>query len=114
MIDNYQKANALVLEMQKAVPFDVCPSKQLVNILKEKIPHFNTNTKIKVIDINYADDEGGILCSSYIGTTNEVFVVSLTHLTLDTKSPFYKAAKIYQENRIKKLFLKNIGFGNLK
>lgn len=110
MIDNHQKAMALVLEMQKEVPFDVYPTKQLASMLT----HINVNTKIKVDDVNYAGDEGGIVCSSSIGTTDEVFVISLTHLVIDVKNPFYKTAKTYQENRIKKLFLKNIGVGNFK
>jgi hypothetical protein len=103
MIDNFQKAIALALEMQKEVPFDAHPTKQIAKHLKEKFPHFDINAKIKIENVAYVGDEGGIVCNGYIESMEEVLSVSLTHLMIDEKSPFYKAAKTYQENRVKKL-----------
>jgi hypothetical protein len=58
-----------------------------------------------VTSIFYMGEEGGIVCALDIGgpETKTPFIVSITHLIFDRRSPLSRQINTYQRHRIKKL-----------
>jgi hypothetical protein len=59
----------------------------------------------KVTKVNYAGDEGGVMCHVAFDEEDkeEVFLVSITHLAFDRRLPVARKIAAYQKHRIKDL-----------
>ena len=104
MIDEYQEAMELINAMQNCLPIPVYPSKALILLLKEKNLKIKAHQRLDIIGVHYLGDEGGISCSlKFPFKTEEVYVVSLTHLRLMPNHPLAKNIRRYQIQRIRNL-----------
>ncbi|QTR51164.1 hypothetical protein [Candidatus Thiothrix anitrata] len=100
-IDDPTEAMYLMEQMKAHLPIIVTPTKHLVHSEVGKDKKLKINDKLKVVAVDYAGDEGGILCT--IPRMKEILAVSLSHVMLDKKHPLYKYARNYQLRRIKTL-----------
>jgi hypothetical protein len=105
-IDNYQKAVALTEKMKTQVPFVVYPHQGLLEIAKQQGDSLNVNQELKVIDVMYAGDEGGIMCALESRPEEKAaYVCSLTHLQVPDDHPLATEIQAYQLHRTVRLAL---------
>ncbi len=111
MIDDLEKAVALTEKMQATLPMRAIATKELRKMLQEKsdqsFPH-----ECSVTEIRYMGEEGGISCHLDFGLngSENVYVVSITHLKFDSKNPLTREIRAYCKHRIKRLKKLHGGF----
>ncbi len=104
MIDDVEKSVALVERMRAALPMRAFTTKGLHKTLqrgsKRGFPH-----ECGVTEIRYMGDEGGIICTLNFGfdDTENVHIVSITHLWFDRRHPLAREIDAYCKRRIKRL-----------
>ena len=104
MIDDYQQAMELMNTMKNCLPIPAYPSKELVSLLKQKNIKIKTNQRLEIIDVHYFGDEGGISCAlKFPFKTEEIYVISLTHLHPLANHILAKDIRRYQIQRIRNL-----------
>jgi hypothetical protein len=92
MLDRLVETAALLVAMQRALPFDV----GLMPGLMAGLARGPKPVAVK-------RDEGGILCHISPSDADSRVVVSLTHVRVPRTLPFAAAALTYQKHRVKKL-----------
>jgi hypothetical protein len=70
--------------------------------LKRKGIYTDTNREIKISDVHYSGDVGGIVCTIE-GDGKEVLIVSLTNLVIKPEHPLSDKIVAYQKKRIRRL-----------
>ena len=105
MIDNPEKTGRLKAEMEAMLPLETRLSANLRKTLAKQAPETTLPDRCMVTEIFYAGDEGGIACRLDIGgpESKTPFIVSLTHLVFDRRSPLFRQIDAYQRHRVKKL-----------
>ncbi|WGZ94367.1 MAG: hypothetical protein QJT81_21750 [Candidatus Thiothrix putei] len=103
LVDDAEEATNLTAAMQAYLPIVMTPTKNLVHYHNPNMKKIKPNEKLKVTEVSYVGDEGGIACHIQRAKVEELLVVSLTHLMPDKKHPLYKAIRHYQLRRIKSL-----------
>jgi len=105
MIDNPDQVERLLHRLRDAVPLPAFASPTLIATLRERSSTAQITPRCTVTRVDYAGDEGGIMCHLAFdgGTGSEVFVVSLTHLTFDPRLFVAREIAVYQKRRIKRL-----------
>ena len=104
VIDNYAEAIALVERIKAAVPIPARPTRQLVNLLRNKGVSLGADPKLEIKDVYYGGDEGGIMCDvTPGGVAKEAVVCSLTHLRVHPKHPLAGEIRTYQDTRTRRL-----------
>ena len=104
MIDDYQEVMELMNAMKNCLPIPVYLSKASVLLLKHKNIKIKSHQRLEVIDVHYAGDIGGISCClKFPFETEEIYVVSLTHLRTLSNHPLAKNIRRYQIHRIRNL-----------
>ena len=73
--------------------------------LQEQAPVVDLSPRCQITGIYYAGDEGGILCKLDFGQedADQVFFVSITHLTFDRRLPLAREIAAYQKHRVKRI-----------
>lgn len=92
----------LIGEMKSYLPIPVDSSKELRRLLRKQGKNIDINTKLKITDVFDSGDAGGIVCS-IIEETDQVFIVSLTHLRVRSDHPLSDKILDYQKQRIKSI-----------
>ena len=103
MIDNPATVATLLRQLEHQPPVAAFPTKELVRILRRGGVKASVDRALSITRVFYARDEGGICCDVIPGRTNEVFIVSLTHLRLAPHHPLYPAVVAYQRERVTRL-----------
>jgi len=106
MIDDHDKAMALLQKMEAQLPIPARPTSALARSMKDKGIHMLHNEKLSIKRVFYMGDEGGIMCDvTPIGAEakKEAVVCSLTHLRVDSGHPLAGEIHAYQEERMRKL-----------
>jgi len=105
MIDDPEKASALVEKLKRSMPIETRLSQSLIRTLTRQSPDILIPAKCNVIDVLYTGDEGGVVCCLDIGGSEakSAHLVSITHLSFDRRTPLIREIEIYQRHRIKKL-----------
>jgi hypothetical protein len=105
VIDNPAQVEQLVTKLRAALPLSATASPPLLATLKERSPAIDLQSRCRITRINYAGDEGGIVCQLDFGSQEgrEVFFASITHLTFDPRLPLAREIAAYQKHRIKRL-----------
>ncbi len=104
MIDDGQEAMGLVKKMKDCLPIFAYPSKEFVSLLKKRNIKLKVDQLVEIIDTGYFGDEGGVVCSlKFPFTTEEKYVVSLTHLRLLPNHPLATDIRKYQVRRVRNL-----------
>ena len=113
-IDNFEEAQALTVQLEKTLPFQIRPGKEFLKMMRDQGKSISSETVFTVDGVIYSGDIGGINCAlmpwSEVGD-KERFVVSITHLVIDPQHPLASKVKAYQQKRIQGLKLQNqVGF----
>jgi hypothetical protein len=113
-IDNFEEAQALTVQLEKTLPFQIRPGKEFLKMMRDQGKSISSETVFTVDGVIYSGDIGGINCAlmpwSEVGN-KERFVVSITHLVIDPQHPLASKVKAYQQKRIQGLKLQNqVGF----
>jgi hypothetical protein len=109
-IDDRNQAMALTEKLKASLPMKVRPGKQFLRMLKEKGEIANPDREYEVNSVLYSGDDGGISCALTSDTTDTTaYVVSITHLEIDSNHPLAAELKEYQSQRTRKLFLQDKG-----
>jgi hypothetical protein len=113
-IDNFEEAQALTVQLEKTLPFQIRPGKEFLKMMRDQGKSISSETVFTVDRVIYSGDIGGINCAlmpwSEVGN-KERFVVSITHLVIDPQHPLASKVKAYQQKRIQGLKLQNqVGF----
>lgn len=114
MIDNEEKARALMDQMTAALPFRVRLTAENLRSMKREWPDLETVGAVEVKELIYTGDMGGIMCLLEFGAErdsggkpDEVQIVSITHLKFSRSQPFWREVDKYQKRRIKRLRLQD-------
>jgi hypothetical protein len=103
MIDNLDKALLLTEELKAALPFDAYLAKSAILFIINQNVSPVPPSRIVVSNIRYMGDEGGIVCEIKQRGTDQLILLSLTHLRCHPSHSFAKAVAAYQKHRIKRL-----------
>lgn len=102
MIDDIKKVTELIERMKSVLPIPAYPTKRVCFSLKNN-HKLKPKHLIKIADVMYMGNEGGIGCAISIENDEELMIVSLTHLRIKETHPLSKEIKKYQIKRIRSL-----------
>jgi hypothetical protein len=109
-IDDRSKAIALTEKLKASLPIKVRPGKQFLQMLRQQGEIANPDREYEVSSVIYSGDEGGISCGLMSQPTDKRdYIVSITHLEVDSNHPLATELKEYQSQRTRKLFIQNKG-----
>ena len=105
MIDNSGQAMRLMSKLEATLPLFARLSPELAAVVREKSPALELPERCRVDRIDYAGDEGGIVCWLDLGdrSQSQKFLASITHLIFDRKQPLAREITAYQKHRVKRL-----------
>jgi hypothetical protein len=105
VIDNPHQVERLLDKMKASLPLTAAVTPALAALILERSWAIQTARECRVVSVDYAGDEGGIVCKLQLGPvdTQEVLIVSLTHLLFGLRGPLARAIAKYQEHRVKRL-----------
>jgi hypothetical protein len=107
MLDKPEETYQLLAKLNAAVPFDVELPPSLIAHLLAQHTAVSVNRRHSVSKVSYLGDEGGIACHIVPEESDNVLVVSLTHVRVHRSLPFSTAVFDYQKHRVKKLKKRN-------
>ena len=105
MIDDLEMTELFIARLKDHLPIEAGIPKDLRRALTAKSPQTPIPPRCQVLDVLNLGDEGGIGCCLDIGgpQTEEVHIVSLTHLLFDRGDNLFKEIETSQRRRIKKI-----------
>ena len=104
MIDDFKKVTELIEDMKTVLPIPAYPTKKICYSLKnDNGIKLKPKQLLKIKDVMYLGNEGGIGCAISIKNDEELLVVSLTHLRIKENHPLSKEIKAYRLKRIRAL-----------
>ena len=104
VIDNPHQVEHLLDKMKASLPLTAAVTPALAAIIQERGLAIQPTRECRVVSVDYAGDEGGIVCKLQLAVdTREVLIVSLTHLLFDRRGPLARQIAEYQERRVKRL-----------
>ena len=91
--------------METSLPLTAAVTPAVAAIVQERSLAIRPAHECWVISVDYAGDEGGIVCKLQLGPvdTPQVLIVSLTHLLFDRRGPLGRQIAEYQKRRVKRL-----------
>jgi hypothetical protein len=102
MIDNPIQMQRLLTQLRAALPLPGRATPELVAMLKTQ-DIANTASTATVTAVNYAGDEGGIMCRLETPVNENAVYASITHLRFDPRLPVAREITAYQKHRVKHL-----------
>ena len=102
MIDNPIQMQRLLAQLQAALPLPARATPELAEMLKTQNISNATSTAT-ITAVNYAGDEGGIMCRLEIPPNENAVYASITHLRFDPRLPVAREITAYQKHRVKHL-----------
>ena len=104
MIDDVKKSLALTEKLLAALPVQAIATKELIRTLQQE-GNGDFPLECIVTEVRYIFDEGGISCHLDFGSgvTENIIVVSITHLKFYRKDPLTREIEAYCKHRIKRL-----------
>jgi|SRR5271165_5048130 len=105
MIDNPHQVERLLFKLRDSLPLVAVPTAPLRAIVRDQVPSRDIPPQLALTPIDYAGDEGGIVCHLPLGEEagSNVLVVSMTHLAFNRCLPLAREIAAYQKHRIKRL-----------
>ena len=106
MIDDPDQVDRLLARMRAALPMPARMTPRLLATVQEQDPGTPMVAACRVTRVDYAGDEGGIVCHlARDGSDDEgkLIVTSITHLEFDPRLPLAREIAAYQKHRIKRL-----------
>ena len=106
MIDRPDQVDRLLARMRAALPMPARMTPRLLATVQEQDPGTPMAAACRVTKVDYAGDEGGIVCHLARDGSDEkgkLIVTSITHLEFDPRLPLAREIAAYQKHRIKRL-----------
>ncbi len=106
-IDDRAQTGRLLGELEKALPLSASVTPDLIPSLREIFKSAVIPVQWQVTRLEYLGDEGGIMCHIVgdVGRTDDVVLVSITHLAFDESTPCAREIAAYQRHRCERLRL---------
>ena len=106
MIDDPDRVDRLLDRMRAALPLPARMTPRLLATVRDQDPATPLAAACSVTQVDYAGDDGGIVCHLERGGGDEkgkLIVTSITHLEFDPRLPCARGIAAYQKHRIKRL-----------
>jgi len=104
MIDDYEKAMALIERMEERLPIPARPIGALVRTLRQGGVKLDRDRELQIKRVFYGGDEGGILCDvTPPDLVKTPIICSLTHLRVSARHTLAQEIRTYQRERANKL-----------
>ena len=106
MIDDPEQVDRLLDRMRAALPLPARMTPRLLATVRDQDPATPLAAACSVTQVDYAGDDGGIVCHLERGGGDEkgkLIVTSITHLEFDPRLPFAREIAAYQKHRTKRL-----------
>lgn len=106
MIDHPDQVDRLLTRIRASLPMPARLTPRLMATLREQNLATPPDPACRIIRVDYAGDEGGIVCHlAHEGAdeSGRLVVTSITHLDFDPRQPLAREIAAYQKHRIKRL-----------
>ncbi len=106
MIDHPDQVDRLLTWMRAALPLPARMTPRLLATLRDQNPEAPSGSACRITRVDYAGDEGGVVCHLAREGADEsgrLVVTSITHLDFDPRLPLAREITAYQKHRIKRL-----------
>ena len=82
MIDNPKQVERLLAKLKESLPLFAMLTPEVAAIVREQSPAVELSQQYPITRVDYAGDEGGIVCKVDLGPTNDdrALFTSITHL----------------------------------
>ena len=105
MIDNPEQVERLVAELRESLPLLATITPAVAAIIREQSPVAELSRPYPITRVDYAGDEGGIVCKVELGPESDdrAIFASITHLRFSHAGPIARKIAAYQKHRVKRL-----------
>ena len=105
MIDNPDQVECLVAKLRESLPLLATVTPEVAAVLREQSPAAEFLRPYRITRVDYAGDEGGIICKVELGPENDdrALFASITHLRFGQTGPISRQIAAYQKHRVKRL-----------
>jgi hypothetical protein len=106
MIDDPDQVERLLDRMRAALPLPARMTPRLLATVRDQDPETPLAAVCRITRVDFAGDEGGIVCHLERdggGEKGKLIVTSITHLEFDPRLPCAREIAAYQKHRIKRL-----------
>jgi hypothetical protein len=106
VIDKPDQVDRLLSRIRAALPMPARMAPRLLATLREQDGTLSPAATCRITRVDYAGDEGGIVCHLARDGEDEagrLVVTSITHLDFDPRLPLARDIGAYQKHRIKRL-----------
>jgi hypothetical protein len=112
MIDNPDQVERLVAKLRQSLPLFATVTPEVAAVIREQSPAADPLRRYSITRVDYAGDEGGIVCKVELGPENgdRALFASITHLKFGRAEPIARQIAAYQKHRVKRL--RRLGCGS--
>jgi hypothetical protein len=106
MIDNPDQVARLVALLKESLPLFATVTSEVAAVIREQSPKADPlRRRYPISQVDYAGDEGGIVCKVELGPENDdrALFASITHLRFGHTGPIARQVAAYQKHRVKRL-----------
>jgi hypothetical protein len=106
MIDDPDQVERLLGRVRAALPLPARMTPRLLATVRDQDPATPLAAACRITRVDYAGDEGGIVCHlarDGSDETGKLVVTSITHLEFDPRLPCAREIAAYQKHRTKRL-----------
>ena len=98
MIDNPDQVERLVARLRQSLPLLATVTPEVAAIIREHSPAADPQRRYSITRVDYAGDEGGIVCKVELGPENgdRALFASITHLKFAHAEPIARQIAAYQ------------------
>ena len=112
MIDNPDQVERLVAKLRQSLPLSATVTPEVAAVIREQSPAADPLRRYSITRVDYAGDEGGIVCKVELGPENgdRALFASITHLKFGHAELIARQIAAYQKHRVKRL--RRLGCGS--
>ena len=116
MIDNPDQVQRLLVKLRASLPLSATVTPPLAAVIRNQSPGSEAPRRCLIRRVDYAGDEGGIMCMLDLGGVHgdRAFFASITHLVFDGRAPLAREIAKYQKHRVKRLRSFGVPKGHLE
>jgi hypothetical protein len=101
MIDNPDQVERLLVKLRLSLPLFATVTPEVSAAIREHSTVVDPMQAYPITQVDYAGDEGGIVCKIEIG--DRALYASITHLRFGLAGPITRQIAAYQKHRVKRL-----------
>jgi hypothetical protein len=105
MIDDPDQVERLVAKLRELLPLFATVTPEVVAVIREQSPEADPSRRYSITRVDYAGDEGGIVCRVELGPEKDdrALFASITHLRFGHAGPIARQITAYQKHRVNRL-----------